>query len=81
MTGIGTLLMGVEPILPGLPYRAVLGAREAEKRANEMVAEVKPETVKKLPTGEFGILGLLSCCPDQPLILKVIHVWRSGSAG
>jgi len=46
-----------------------------------MVADVEPETVKKLPTGEFGILGLLSCCPDQALILKVIHVWRSGSAG
>jgi len=24
--------------------------------ANEMVADVRPETVKKLPTGEFGVL-------------------------
>lgn len=59
----------------------MLGAREAEKRANEMVADDEPETVRKLPTGEFGILGLLSSCPDQPLMLKVILVWRSGSAG
>jgi len=41
-----------------------------------MVADVHPERVKKLPTGGFGEIIYLSSCPDQSLILKVIHVWR-----
>lgn len=54
-------------------FRITMFKRCMKKESDEMVAVVEPETVKKLPTGEFGELLALK--------VKVNHVWRSGSTG